>query len=131
MTVCAHASWGLAPDGAKTLLTVEGDLDAACVGAFAASVAAVANEGSAAVMDLAGVAFIDSSAVEAIDRLRRLFAILDLPFMVRSPSRPVRRMLTLYGLDGLLEPPEPAMTDMFGPTRPTQTILGTGSMFRP
>jgi len=129
VTVCAHASWALSHEGAKTLLTVEGDLDSACAGAFAATVAAIANEGSTTVMDLAGVAFIDSAAVDAIDRLRRLFAILGLGFAVRSPSGPVRRMLALYRLDGLLEQAAPTAAEMFGPTRPGQAGLGTRSLF--
>jgi anti-anti-sigma factor len=127
--VCAHASWALSQEGAATLLTVNGELDSACAGAFAAAVATVANNGSAAILDLAGVTFVDSAAVDAIDRLRRLFAILELALAVRSPSRAVRRMLTLYRLDGLLEHLEPTAAEMFGPTRPGQAGFGTGTPF--
>jgi anti-anti-sigma factor len=116
-------------EGARTLFTVVGDLDFACAGAFAAALAAIAANGADPVLDMAGVAFIDSAALDAMDRVQRLFAILGLTLTVRSSSRPVRRLLGLCQLDGLIEQPEATVSEMFGPTRPGQSGLGTPAMF--
>jgi len=129
VTASDCASWVSSREGAQTLLTVAGDLDFACAGAFAAALATFAADGADLVLDMAGVAFIDTAAVDAIDRVQRLFAILGLEFVVRTPSRPVRRLLGLSHLDGLIEEPEATVSEMFGPTRPAQAGFGTRVIF--
>ncbi len=129
VTVCEYVSWLRSEEGARSVVTVVGDLDFACAAAFAATLAAIAAEGADVVVDMAGVAFIDTSALDAIDRARRLFELMGLRVTVRAPSRPVRRLLGLCRLDGLIEIVEGAAVPMFGPTRPHASPLGTSPMF--
>jgi anti-sigma B factor antagonist len=128
---CEHAPFVSSREGDATLVTVVGDVDFVCAGAFAAALAAVADEGFAAIVDMSGVVFIDTAAVDAIDRVRRLFEILGLAFVIRAPSRPVRRLLGLSHLDRLIEQPEATVSQMFGPTRPAPAGFGTRVGFGP
>ena len=66
------------------------------------------------------VAFIDTAGLNAILLAHRLFEILGLALVVRAPSHPVRRLLGVSRLDGLIEQPKTAVAQMFGPTRPAQ-----------
>jgi len=118
VTVCEHVSWQRSHEGARAVVTIVGDLDFACAGAFAAALAAVAADGTDVVLDMRGVAFIDTAAVDAFDRARRLFELMGLRVTVRAPSRPVRRLLGLCRLDGLIESAEGSAVPMFVPNRP-------------
>jgi anti-anti-sigma factor len=124
-----YASWVSSREGARTLLTVAGDVDFACAGAFAAALAVVAHAASDVVIDMSGVAFIDTAGLNAMVLAHRLFEILGLALVVRAPSHPVRRLLGVSRLDGLIEQPKTAVAQMFGPTRPAQQGLATRVMF--
>jgi anti-anti-sigma factor len=126
-----RVSWVRSREAAETLIRVVGDLDFGCAGPFAAAFAAVANNGSGVIIDMAGVEFIDAAALGGIDRAQRLYAILGLPFAVRSPSPAVRRVLDMFPLDGLIEQAEPTLPQMFGPVRPRRSDLGARSAFGP
>jgi anti-sigma B factor antagonist len=97
-----RASWVLLREEDKTVITVDGDLDVASAGAFVAALAALAAGASDAVIDMAGVDFIDSSTMRALVRAHELFESFGLRLTVRSPSRPVRRMLGLCQLDEVI-----------------------------
>jgi anti-anti-sigma factor len=129
VTVYEDSSWVLSREGARAILTMVGDLDFACAYAFAAAVATIAADGDDLVIDMAGVAFIDTAAVDAIAMVRRLFEILGLTLVVRAPSRPVRRLLDLSELDGLIEQPKATVAEMFGPTGPDIRGRGTRVKF--
>jgi len=121
--------WVRSRTSAGTLITVGGDLDLRCAGAFAAALAAVAHDGSGVVIDMADVDFIDSAALDAIRRAERLFAILGLAFGVRSPSPVARRTLGLFRLDALIEQAEPAPPEMLAAPRPSQGGLVARPLF--
>jgi anti-anti-sigma factor len=129
VTVSEYVSWVRSREGVRTLLTVDGELDFACAGTFAATLAAVAGDGADVILDMAGVAFIDAAALDAIAGVRRFFEILGVGLTVRAPSRPVRRLLALRQLDGLIERPAAMVTQMFSPTRPEWSWAGTQVMF--
>jgi len=97
-----HASWTLLQGPGTAAITVEGDLDLACAGAFVAALAAVGAGGSDAVVDMAGVEFIDSSTLRALAGASRLFENLGRRLTLRAPSRPVRRMLGLCRLNEVI-----------------------------
>jgi anti-anti-sigma factor len=97
-----RASWVVRHQEGATVITVEGDLDLASAGAFVAALAAIAAGASDALIDMAGVEFIDSSTMRALVRAHRLFESLGLRLTVRQPSRPVRRMLGLCQLDQVI-----------------------------
>src|SRR5580693_4633956 len=97
-----RASWVLHPQDDTTVITVDGDLDVASAGSFVAALAALAAGASDALIDMAGVEFIDSSTMRALVRAHQLFESLGLRLTVRSPSRPVRRMLGLCQLDQVI-----------------------------
>jgi len=97
-----RASWTLLGEEGGTLMTVDGDLDLASAGAFVAALAGVSAGGTDAVVDMAGVEFVDSSTVRALVGAQRLFERLGLRLTVRAPSRPVRRMLALCRLEEVI-----------------------------
>ena len=125
VTVYECASWVRSREGDQTIVTVVGDLDFACAGALAGTLAGIAGEGSDVIVDMAGVTFIDTAALDAMDRVQRLFEILTLALVMRAPSRPVLRLLGLSCLNFSIEQPEATVSQMFGPTRPGQRGLET------
>ena len=102
-SVCAYASWTRSWQGTRPLITVRGELDVASAAPFAATLVALAGEQADVVIDMSNVTFIDSAAVDAIDRVRRLFEILGQRLVVHAPSRPVHRLLRLAELSCLLD----------------------------
>jgi anti-anti-sigma factor len=128
-TVCGDASWIRSREGTTTLLTVVGDVDFASAGAFAAALASGAAAGRDVTVDMAGVAFVDSAGVDAINLVRRLFEILGLASIVRAPSRSVRRLLDLHQLDGLIERPDATVTQIFDPVGADSRGWGTRVTF--
>jgi anti-anti-sigma factor len=97
-----RASWVVRREDGGTVMTVDGDLDLASSGAFVAALAAVGAGGTDAVIDMAGVGFMDSSTLRALVGAHRLFERLGLRLTVRAPSRPVRRMLALCRLEEVI-----------------------------
>jgi anti-sigma B factor antagonist len=97
------ASWVLSGEGDPTVITVQGELDFAAAGPFAAALASVGADGSDVIVDMAGVEFIDGTALGALLRVQRLFEILGLTLTVRAPARAVRRVLTMCQVDLLIQ----------------------------
>ena len=102
------AAWVSSREGAKSVLTVVGELDSACAGSVAAALGALEADGEDVVLEMAGVAFIDAAALGVIERMWRRCALRGLSLVVRTPSRPVGRLLGLTELGDLIERPEAA-----------------------
>ena len=87
-------------DGSAVLM-VRGEIDMATSSVFRAAMERTMALGVPVVLDFAGVTFMDSSGLnvlllagQAVDRSESV--------TVRNPSPPVRRLLTVTGLDGLV-----------------------------
>ena len=110
----AHVWWTLSRQDGKTLVTVVGDLDLVSADPFAAALVAIKDERSDVIVDMAGVEFMDTAAAAAFLGVHRAFADLGNVLIVRSPSRAVRRILSLCRHDDLVEHAEGAVvTPMF------------------
>jgi anti-anti-sigma factor len=103
--VCGCASWVRSREVAATVVTAAGDLDFTCAAAFAAALTAIAGEGSDVIIDMAGVAFMDSTVLDTVVRAERLYEALGLVLVLRAPSRSVRRLVALCRLEDLVEQP--------------------------
>jgi anti-anti-sigma factor len=89
--------------GGDAALTVSGDVDIATSDAFFAALSAlVASAHSPAYVDLSNVTYIDSSGLNALVRVSQELE-RDVKLVLVAPSRPVRRMLALSGLEGSFE----------------------------
>ena len=86
----------VADDGAYV---VRGDLDAHSAATFESALASAAGT---VVLDLSEVPFADSSGLRVILALHRRLDADDGKLVVRTPSRRVNRLLTVTGLDGVL-----------------------------
>lgn len=86
-----------------TVLTVEGELDSASAPVLQAALEGL-RAGSSVILDLSGLTFMDSSGVRLMmvhaRRMRQARGAL----FIRCPSPPVQRVVTLTGIDELIEP---------------------------
>jgi anti-sigma B factor antagonist len=85
-------------DGNEVTVEVSGEIDFGTVGAFSARLHDVAGRSpKRLVIDLSGVAFVDSSGLHAFVRVRK-----DLPescpVVLRSPRRQIRQVFDITGL---------------------------------
>jgi anti-anti-sigma factor len=85
-------------------LAVAGEIDMATIGQVdSALTTALARDGAAGiVVNLAGVTFLDSSGLSALDRAYATAAGRGIPLRVTNLQRGVRRVLELSGMLGLL-----------------------------
>lgn len=86
----------IADDGAYI---VHGDLDAHSSATFES---ALSSAGGTVVVDLSEVPFADSSGLRVILALHRRLEASDGRLVIRAPSRRVDRLLTVTGLDEVL-----------------------------
>ncbi|MEV8100001.1 STAS domain-containing protein [Kitasatospora sp. NPDC085879] len=87
------------PDGGVTVVTAHGEIDIATADALRARlVAALSRHGHVAV-DLAEVTFIDCGGLRALTGAHQLAVRTDRRLTLRTPSRPVARLLALTRLD--------------------------------
>jgi len=100
------AWWVVSLEAQGTVMTVEGELDFASSGRFAADLAALGADATQVIVDMAGVGFIDATAVGAMLSVRQLFATWGVTLSVRAPSRQVRRVFGLCEIDHLIGPPD-------------------------
>ena len=92
-------------DSAKTVVALEGELDAAALNTLVAAFdQAIAHAGSDVVVDLAGVEFIGAAWIGTLVRSRTLLQSQDRVLTLRSAPRGVNRILDLCGLSYLMEP---------------------------
>ena len=84
-------------DGVATV-TVQGEIDLSSVGTFSEFLGDVARQNpQRLVINLAGVAFLDSSGLHAFVRVRRELSER-CPIILRSPQHQVRRVFEIAGL---------------------------------
>lgn len=92
-------------DGDITLITLSGEVDTATAEVMQQAVSdALASGCTTIVLDMAGVAFIDSSGVTQLVVASVAAKNAGAGFEVRSPSRTVRDVLAVTGLDSVLGP---------------------------
>ena len=92
-------------DTSKTVVALEGELDAAALNTLVdAFDKAIAEDDSDVVVDLAGVEFIGAAWIGTLVRSRASLQSQDRVLTLRSPSRMVNRLLELCGLSYLIEP---------------------------
>lgn len=81
----------------RAVLAVNGEVDLAIADRLAAELAAALNSG-AAVIDLSGVGFIDSSGVRELLRANQSAAEAGAALVLRTPSAACRRVLEISGV---------------------------------
>jgi anti-anti-sigma factor len=101
------------PDAATIRVALTGDLDLATndeINHAIATAVAAASPGGLVVVDLAGVTFLDCSAVGAILHGRNDTLDRDICYQVKGAHGPVARLLLLLELDNILSPRAEATT---------------------
>ncbi|HET6692614.1 MAG TPA: STAS domain-containing protein [Miltoncostaeaceae bacterium] len=78
---------------------VSGDLDQASAGALTRRLLALAATDGDVVLDVSGVAFIDSVGLEVLIRMHRLLAAEGRRLVLREPAPPLARLLELTMLE--------------------------------
>jgi anti-sigma B factor antagonist len=88
--------------GGPTVVTVAGDLDLASAPTFAPVLADAARDGGDVVVDLAHLAYTDSSGLWALLEANKAAEAAGGLLTLRSPGRNVRRIIAYARLDGIL-----------------------------
>ena len=91
-----EVSW----DGATSVCRLVGDLDAGSAARVRAVLAECLDEGHDAVIDVAGLRFIDSSGIGVLVGALRRFDAAGHALTLRSPTASLRRVLDVTGLAG-------------------------------
>lgn len=100
----ASGSEPLPPDTDRTVVWLDGDHDIATLSLLADLLdAAMRADDRDIVVDLSGVTFLSAGTVGGLVEFRSALARQSRNLLLRSPSRPARRVLDLCGLAGLLE----------------------------
>jgi anti-anti-sigma factor len=93
-----------ARDGTKETLYVTGELDISTVTTLERAVARrLDGQGGAFYLDLSALSFMDSSGAHALVRLHRRLTDLGRQLVVSSPTRQVRRVLEILGIDQVID----------------------------
>jgi anti-anti-sigma factor len=96
-TLAVRDEW----DGDVAIVTVEGEIDMTTAGVLSGCLGRVVQKNpERLVIDLAGVSFLDSSAVHAIVRARHALPG-ECPVVLRSARRQARRLFELTGLNSV------------------------------
>lgn len=90
-------------DGDGIRLIAHGELDAASAQDLSAALRRESHPGQRLSLDLAGVTFIDSSGLRVIAAESRRYQESATAFTIAAVSEPVRRILEMTGLTGLIE----------------------------
>lgn len=86
-------------DGGVATVTVRGDIDTTTVGVLTGCLSKlIARHPARLIIDLAGVGFLDSTAVHAFIQARQALPG-ECPVVLRSPQRQARRIFEITGLD--------------------------------
>jgi anti-anti-sigma factor len=89
-------------DGDRSVIAVGGEIDVHTCGELEEAVRkAYGSGGTKVVLDVAGVGFIDSSGLRSLITLQQEAAAADGTLQLRSPSRPVLRLLEVTGLTAM------------------------------
>ncbi|HET9690941.1 MAG TPA: STAS domain-containing protein [Acidimicrobiales bacterium] len=90
----------LSLEGERCVCRVSGDLDAGSAARLRAVLAERLDEGRDAVIDLAGLAFIDSSGIGVLVGALKRFEAAGARLALRAPTASLRRVLDMTGLAG-------------------------------
>lgn len=94
----------LEQSGTPATLVVTGELDVASGPALEHAVARVLDgQGGDFRLDLSALTFMDSTGARSLVRVHRRLESIGRRLVLVSPTRPVRRVIELLGLDGLIE----------------------------
>ena len=85
-------------DGARAVVTIQGELDAYSAPSLEERSRNLLGDGAELVFDLSGTRFLDSSGLRAILTAQRRLADREGKLSLRAPSEPVRRLLDITGL---------------------------------
>ena len=86
-------------DGARAVVTIQGELDAYSAPSLEEEVSQLLGDGvTELVLNLSGTKFLDSSGLRAILTAQRRLSERDGRLSLRAPSEPVRRLLDITGL---------------------------------
>jgi anti-anti-sigma factor len=89
-------------EGAETL-TVTGELDIASAAALERTVAGMLDgQGGEFRLDVSAMTFMDSTGAQALVRVHNRVESLGRRLVIVSPTRPVRRVLEIMGLDQVI-----------------------------
>lgn len=83
----------------RPVLSVIGDIDTHVADQLRDAAMAAAAGAAGLAMDLSQVSFIDSSGLAALIAINKALGASDSQFTLLQPSRPVRRILQITGLD--------------------------------
>jgi anti-anti-sigma factor len=108
----------LSGEGGRTVVWLSGDYDIATLTALAERLAtAIGLDGADVVVDLSEVQFMDAATIGLLIRARDFLRSRSRHLTVRNPPRPVRRILDVCDLTGLIDAPVAAGQAM-GPSAP-------------
>lgn len=97
MTAAFHVR-AASSNGGVPVLVVSGDVDVASSEGLLVAALDAAGDGSALVIDLGQVTFMDSTGLSALIRIRTVLAERGGDLAVAARSRPVQRVLQLAGM---------------------------------
>ncbi len=86
----------------ERVLSVTGEVDVSCAAELRGQLTAAADEGLGAVVDLAGVSYIDSTGIGVLVGAANAARENGRTFAVRNPQPAVRRVLDMLGVAGEL-----------------------------
>ena len=86
-----------------TVIYVRGEIDMATAGRLRDAIEPHLGPRQTIVLDLAGVAFINSSCINVLVQARGTLTADGGSLMLRNPSQMARRLLTITGLEDLLQ----------------------------
>jgi anti-anti-sigma factor len=99
----------ISAEGADLVLAIEGEVDLSTAPTLRTCLEhSAADSCGKVVLDLSGVTFLDSSGIAAIVRTHRTLAGTDRRLVLRNPRRAVQRVLTISGIDGVIDVELPA-----------------------
>jgi stage II sporulation protein AA (anti-sigma F factor antagonist) len=89
-------------DGHAVVLA-RGEIDPSTAEQFASSIDAAFTQAPRVVVDMSDVSFMDSTGIRALVQAFHRSGQNHEALVIRSPSEPIRRLLTITGLDEVLE----------------------------
>jgi anti-sigma B factor antagonist len=94
-----HVDFGRSEEGDTRVLAATGEIDLSSASRFAQELTAlVADGGGAALVDLSGVTFLDSSGVRELLAANRSAEAMGLQLQLVNPSAACRRVLEISGV---------------------------------
>jgi anti-anti-sigma factor len=87
----------------QAVVYAAGEIDASTLSALQGALAGALEQSSSVVLDMGGVTFMDSSGLGALLGSHRAAQQTGGSFLVRRPSHGVRRVLSMTGLDSVLQ----------------------------